>query len=94
MAKTAEVNFQNFIVKAVNKTPMTTDELYLLAQTRKLSLTRNRARDASRPTQYAWQHQLRRDQFNLASAGVIKRTKSGTWATTTATAVKRFLASA
>jgi len=94
MARTADVNFENFIVRAVNKTPMTTDELYLLAQTRKLSLTRNRRRDASRPTQYAWQHQLRRDQFTLANAGVIKRTKAGTWTTTTSTAVKNFFATA
>lgn len=92
MPRTPEVNFENFIVRAVNKTPMTTDELYTLASNRKLTLTRSRRRDASRPTQFAWQHQLRRDQYNLANAGVIKRTKSGVWTTTTPTAVKKFFA--
>jgi len=91
MARTADVNFQPFIVRATTNNPMTTDELYTLAQTRGLKLTKNRKRDASRPSQFAWQHQLRRDQFTLASSGVIKRTKNGTWMTTT-TAAKRFLA--
>lgn len=79
MARTADVNFENFIIRAVRKTPKTTEQLYTLAKTRGLALTRSRRKDASRPTQFAWQHQLRRDQFNLANNGIIFRTPVGTW---------------
>jgi hypothetical protein len=80
MARTADVNFENFIIRAVSKTPKTTEQLYTLASNRGLKITRSRKRDASRPTQFAWQHQLRRDQFNLANNGIIYRTVAGTWA--------------
>jgi hypothetical protein len=94
MPRSTDVNFQNFIVRSISKTPLTTDQLYSLAQSRRLTLTRSRRRDANRPTQYAWQHQMRRDQFNLVEAGVIRRTANGTWTPTSTAAVKRFFANA
>lgn len=75
----ADVNFEPFIVRAIRKTRKTTDQLYMLAQSRGLKLAKARKRDASRPTQFAWQHQLRRDQHNLSTQGVIRRYADGTW---------------
>lgn len=91
MARTPDTNFTNFIVRAVRTTPLTTVELYNLAKTRGLALTKSRTRDASRPNFYAWQHQIRRDQFKLASKGVIRRTVNGTWTVTSPTAANNFL---
>jgi hypothetical protein len=82
MARSADTNFQSFIVRTLNRGHYTTEELYNLARTRKLMLTRSRRRDASRPSQFAWQHQLRRDQYALATQGVIARQNDGTWGLT------------
>jgi hypothetical protein len=93
MPKSAFTNFQPFIVNALSVRPMTTVNLYDLAVSRNIGLTKKRTRDASRPTHYAWQHQLRRDQYTLVEAGVIRRNTNGTWTVTSRTAAKRFLAS-
>jgi len=82
MARKADTNFTSFIVRVLRKGNFTTEELYNIARTRKLTLTRSRRRDTTRPTQFAWQHQLRRDQFNLANQGVIERFTDGTWGLT------------
>lgn len=74
-----DTTFQPFIVRTLTRGNYTTEELYSIARTRKLALTRSRRRDASRPTQFAWQHQLRRDQNVLASNGTITRHADGTW---------------
>ena len=79
MARPADTTFQPFIVRTLTRGNYTTEELYSIARTRKLALTRSRRRDASRPTQFAWQHQLRRDQNVLASNGTITRYADGTW---------------
>jgi len=79
MARPADTTFQPFIVRTLTRGNYTTEELYSIARTRKLALTRSRRRDASRPTQFAWQHQLRRDQNVLASNGTITRYVDGTW---------------
>lgn len=78
MSKPA-TSFKQFIVTAIEKTNKTTEQLYALASSRGLKLTKNRKKDSSRPTQFAWQHQLRRDQFALRSEGVIYRSLNGTW---------------
>lgn len=83
MARTADTNFQPFIIRSLKSGDKTTEQLYNTAKTRKLALTRSRRRDASRPTQFAWQHQLRRDQNTLANQGVITRTLNGSWALNT-----------
>jgi len=82
MARPADTTFQPFIVRTLTRGNYTTEELYSIARTRKLALTRSRRRDASRPTQFAWQHQLRRDQNALARQGVIARNGDGTWGLT------------
>lgn len=79
MARPADKTFQPFIVRTLNRGNKTTEQLYVIATTRKLALTRSRRKDASRPTQKAWQHQLRRDQHVLATQGVITRFSDGTW---------------
>ena len=79
MARPADKTFQPFIVRTLSNGNKTTEELYTIARTRNLTLTRSRRRDASRPTQKAWQHQLRRDQYTLAANGVITRFSDGTW---------------
>lgn len=82
MARPADTNFQSFIVRTLTNGNRTTEELYQIARSRNLTLTRNRRRDASRPTHYAWQHQMRRDQYVLANQGVIARFADGTWGLT------------
>jgi hypothetical protein len=82
MARPADTTFQPFIVRTLRNGNKTTEELYSIASTRKLALTRSRRRDASRPSQFAWQHQLRRDQNVLATNGVIARFADGTWGLT------------
>ena len=79
MARPADKTFQPFLVRTLSNGNKTTEELYTIATTRKLALTRSRRRDASRPSQFAWQHQLRRDQNVLANQGVIVRYADGTW---------------
>ena len=79
MARPADKTFQPFLVRTLSNGNKTTEELYTIATTRKLALTRSRRRDASRPSQFAWQHQLRRDQNVLATQGVITRFADGTW---------------
>jgi len=79
MARPADTTFQPFIVRTLRRGNFTTEELYNLARARNLKLTRSRRRDATRPTQFAWQHQLRRDQYALATEGVIARYANGTW---------------
>lgn len=81
MARTADTNFRPFLIRTGKRVRLTTEELYNLAETRNLSLTKNRTRDANRPSQFAWQHQLRRDQFALAAKGTYKRFSDGTWGT-------------
>jgi hypothetical protein len=82
MARTPDNNFQPFITRTLLTGNKTTEELYTLARSRRLSLTRSRRKDSSRPSQFAWQHQLRRDQYSLASQGVIERFNDGTWGLT------------
>jgi hypothetical protein len=82
MATKTESNFQSFIVRTLRRGNFTTEELYNIARSRRLTLTRSRRKDATRPTQFAWQHQLRRDQYNLANNGVITRYTNGTWGLT------------
>lgn len=82
MARPSDTTFQPFIVRTLNRGNYTTEELYNIARTRNLRLTRSRRRDATRPTQFAWQHQLRRDQHTLATQGVIARFNDGTWGLT------------
>lgn len=82
MARPADTNFQSFIVRVLTNGNKTTEELYNIARTRRLTLTRSRRRDASRRSQFAWQHQLRRDQYTLANQGVISRFADGTWGLT------------
>jgi hypothetical protein len=82
MARPADKTFQPFLVRTLTNGNKTTEELYTIATTRKLALTRSRRRDASRPSQFAWQHQLRRDQNVLATQGVIARFADGTWGLT------------
>ena len=82
MARPADTTFQPFLVRTLRNGNKTTQELYTIALTRNLALTRNHRRDASRPTQKAWQHQLRRDQHVLATQGVITRFADGTWGLT------------
>ena len=82
MARKADTNFQPFIVRTLNRGNYTTEELYTLARNRRLALARSRRRDSSRPTQFAWQHQLRRDQNALQAQGVIERYSDGTWGLT------------
>jgi hypothetical protein len=82
MARTADTTFQPFIVRTLRRGNKTTEQLYEIARTRNLTLTRSRRRDASRPSQFAWQHQLRRDQFALANNGIIERNFDGTWGLT------------
>jgi hypothetical protein len=82
MGRTADVNFQPFITRTLANGNKTTEELYAIARQRRLTLTRNRRRDVSRRSQFAWQHQLRRDQYVLASQGVIARFADGTWGLT------------
>ena len=79
MARPTDKTFQPFIVRTLSNGNKTTEELYTIARTRKLALTRSRRKDASRPSQFAWQHQLRRDQNVLATQGVIARFVDGTW---------------
>ena len=79
MARPADTNFEPFIQRTLRRGNKTTEQLYTIALSRNLTLTRSRRRDASRPSQFAWQHQLRRDQFNLANRGVIVRNADGTW---------------
>jgi len=79
MARPTDKTFQPFIVRTLTNGNKTTEQLYTIARTRKLTLTRSRRKDASRPSQYAWQHQLRRDQNVLATQGVIARNTDGTW---------------
>jgi hypothetical protein len=79
MARPSDTTFQPFIVRTLNRGSKTTEELYTIARARKLALTRSRRKDASRPSQFAWQHQLRRDQHVLATQGVIARSSDGTW---------------
>lgn len=81
MARNADNNFQPFLLRTGRKVRLTTEELYTLAETRNLSLTRNRKRDPNRPSQFAWQHQLRRDQFTLSQRGGYRRFANGTWGT-------------
>lgn len=82
MARPSDTTFQPFIIRTLQRGNFTTEELYGIARTRNLKLTRNRRRDTNRPTQFAWQHQLRRDQNNLANQGVIARLANGTWGLT------------
>lgn len=79
MARPTDKTFQPFIVRTLSNGNKTTEQLYTIARTRKLSLTRSRRRDTGRPSQFAWQHQLRRDQNVLANQGVIVRFTDGTW---------------
>jgi len=79
MARPADTNFQPFIIRTLNRGNFTTEELYSIARTRNLMLTRNRRKDSTRPSQFAWQHQLRRDQHTLAARGRIARNMDGTW---------------
>jgi hypothetical protein len=79
MARPTDKTFQPFLVRTLSNGNKTTEQLYTIATTRKLALTRSRRRDASRPSQFAWQHQLRRDQNVLANQGVITRFADGTW---------------
>jgi hypothetical protein len=79
MARASDTTFQPFLVRTLKRGNYTTEELYNIARTRNLKLTRSRRRDATRPTQFAWQHQLRRDQHVLANQGVIARSADGTW---------------
>jgi hypothetical protein len=71
--------FKPFIVRVVAKQRKTTEELYSLAKSRNLKLTKNQRLDTGRPTQFAWQHQLRRDQYVLANRGIIRRYADSTW---------------
>lgn len=82
MARPAATNFSSFIIRALRNGNKTTEQLYNIARTRKLTITRSRRKDASRPSQFAWQHQMRRDQYNLANQGVITRFADGTWGLT------------
>ena len=82
MARPADTTFQPFILRTLRRGNFTTEELYNIARTRNLTLTRNMRRDVTRPTQFAWQHQLRRDQHILAGQGVITRSADGTWGLT------------
>jgi hypothetical protein len=82
MARKADTNFQPFIVRTLDRGNFTTEQLYTIARSRRLKLARSRRRDSSRPTQYAWQHQLRRDQYALQNQGVIARNSDGTWGLT------------
>jgi hypothetical protein len=81
MARTADVNFQPFLTRTGLTQRLTTDQLYDLAIARGLKLTKSRKKDVSRPSQFAWQHQLRRDQHVLANAGTYRRYANGTWGT-------------
>jgi hypothetical protein len=82
MARPKDTTFQPFILRTLRRGDFTTEQLYTIARTRKLALTRSRRKDASRPSQFAWQHQLRRDQNVLATQGVISRMADGTWGLT------------
>jgi hypothetical protein len=82
MSTKSATTFQSFITRALANRDMTTEELYTLARRRNLTLTRSRRRDTSRRSQFAWQHQLRRDQYTLSSQGVIARNSDGTWGLT------------
>jgi len=82
MPRSKDTNFEPFITRTLRRGNKTTEELYAIARSRRLTLTRSRRRDTTRPTQYAWQHQLRRDQYNLANRGVITRFTDGTWGLT------------
>jgi hypothetical protein len=82
MARSADKTFQPFLVRTLRRGDQTTEELYNIARARNLTLTRSRRRDASRPSQFAWQHQLRRDQNVLVRQGVITRNSDGTWGLT------------
>jgi hypothetical protein len=81
MARTADVNFQSFLTRTGRMQRLTTEQLYDLAIARNLKLTKSRKKDASRPSQFAWQHQLRRDQHVLVNAGTYRRYANGTWGT-------------
>lgn len=92
MARNADVNFQPFLVRVAKTKELTTEQLYNLASSRGLKLTKDPTRDASRPTHFAWQHQMRRDQFTLVRKGILRRTINGTWMLTHAMAAERFFA--
>jgi len=82
MARPSDTTFRPFIVRTLNRGNFTTGELYSIARTRNLTLTRNQRLAAGRPTQFAWQRRLRHDQEVLAAQGVIIRFGDGTWGLT------------
>jgi hypothetical protein len=70
--------FRPFLIRTLTRMGQkTTKQLYQIAPNY-TTLARDTKRDTNRPTQMAWQHQLRRDQAILLKRGVIKR-NGGMW---------------